>query len=268
MKIAIGTNTFNRYDRQDISVDALKHLAQKFDQVEVYDVQFSNSEYDINCLNDLKRSSEDLDINSTKRLPFVNDILQALSRIDCDYFVYVNSDVIISTSLIRYIINNSPDSFACSRVDIKPIDNFQQFIDKRIEAVRYEIAGFDVFVFKRDWYLNNQSLFDDFLVGQPCWDQCYAMMLKLFGGGHSLINQYPPFCFHIQHEPTWQLDKDAPERLYNHSVADRPLNKLVFKMFDHYLTTVLVKRQPYGSFLTPVENEKNIEAQFFSKYIS
>jgi len=268
VKIVIGTNTFGRYNRQNISVDSFVYLTKQFDCVDFVDVQFNNmiSKYDVKCHDVLTRSSKDVISGSTKQLPFVNDILNHLSQIECDYFIYVNSDVILNPNIIKYIMNNNPDSFCCSRVDIADVTSFQQVIDKKVTALRYEIAGFDVFVFKRDWYLRNNDLFDDFLVGQPCWDQCYAMIVKLFAGGHKIGNKFPPYCFHIQHAPTWQTDTQAPERVYNHKIANKPLNRLTFNIFDKYLKSVLLRRTPAGAFMNIPEDEDRYESTFFTGY--
>ena len=107
MKIVIGTNTFGSYHRQDVAVDSWKHLASKFDCVDVIDVQLvgqSSHDYGIPAVTALKRHSGDLVPGSDKKLPVVSDILKVLGEHECDYFIYVNSDVIINSNLIKYII--------------------------------------------------------------------------------------------------------------------------------------------------------------------
>lgn len=268
MKIVIGTNTYGKYHRQDVAVDSLRHLSTLHD-IPIVNVQLREDKdvlpvhYDVDYMFELERCSKDLVPESTKRLPVMSDIMSVLSRMDCDYFVYVNSDVVLNNNLIKYIKTESPDSFASSRLDIEPLDSFQQVLDKNVTPIRYEIAGFDVFVFKKSWYVDNVNLFDDFLMGQPCWDQCYAMMFKLFGGGHVLGNVYPPYCFHVMHEPTWQVNQNTPECIHNYKLADNSLNKPVCEMFNKYISDTLVKRQPYGRFLYPLQNEREIEEEFF-----
>jgi hypothetical protein len=267
MNILIGTNTHGRYTRQDIALASYKHLAEQYD-CEVVDVQFTDHTeqlYDVRTLPVLNRSSKDV-TDGDKRLPFVNDILNVLATREYDYFIYVNSDVILTNSIIKRIINEQPDCFACSRVDIQPVSTFQQIVDKQVEPIRYEIAGFDAFVFKTDWFRDNSHMFNDYLVGQPCWDQVYATIMRVFGSSR-FANQFPPCCFHVKHDPTWQLDSKSPEQKFNHaSVELNPVDRMAFKMFDNYLRGVLIHRKQPGLFMTPVDNEQQIEQQYFDKY--
>lgn len=269
MKIIIGSSTFGNYHRQNIAVDSWKHLANEFDCVECVDIQLkgeASHDYGIPSLTALDRHSGDFILDSKRRLPFVNDVLKVILTMDCDYFIYVNSDVIINGNLIKHIMNNEPGSFACSRLDIQHIDSFSQVLDKKVTPVRYEIAGFDAFIFKRSWMQDNIDLFQDYLIGQPHWDQSYATIIKIFGGNEPFGNNYPPFCFHIKHEMTWQLGMSV-ERAFNCECSKRPLDSLSISIFNDYLDRVLIKRQPYGTFINPVENEGELELDFFSKYL-
>lgn len=267
MKILIGTNTYKKYKRQDIAIDSYVHLSNKYN-CDIVDVQFvdeNSSNYEIRTEHVLERSS--LDVTSgDKKLPFVNDILNFLSVQDYDYFIYVNSDVILTNTIIKKIINEQPKCFACSRVDIADIDSYESVSNQDITPIRYEIAGFDAFVFNTKWFSNNSGIFQDYLVGQPCWDQVYATLMRIFGDS-LFANNFPPCCFHIQHSPTWQVDKHTPERIFNHKgVEDRYLDRIVFNIFDNYLKTHLVRRSPAGRFMNVLSNEEEIEAEFFNKF--
>ena len=89
MKIIIGTNTFGKYHRQDVAVESWKHLGD----VNLVNVQFEdekdsfNAQYDMEHVFALTRSSIDTVDKSTKKLPFINDILDVLSLQECDYFI-------------------------------------------------------------------------------------------------------------------------------------------------------------------------------------
>ena len=189
-----------------------------------------------------------------------------LSELRYDYFIFVNSDVILTRAIIKRIISEEPDCFACSRVDIQELDSFQQVIDRDVSPIRYEIAGFDAFVFNTEWFRDNKELFQDYLIGQPCWDQVYATHMRIHG--QSLFsNKFPPCCFHVQHAPTWQVSTKTPERIFNHdSVESSYLDKLSFNIFDDYLKTHLIKRLPMGSFMKVLDAESSIESQYFNKF--
>lgn len=269
--IVIGTSTHGDCSRQDVAIDSLHHLSEIFQCVEVVDLQLqgepSQQHYDISSLTCMFRHSGMTVDNSNKKLPYVNDAINVLSTFDCDYFIYVNSDVIVNSNLIRYIVNHDPGSFACSRLDIEePVNGFSDVLNKNIKPIRYEIAGFDVFVFKKSWFVDHSEMFQDYLVGQPHWDQVYATIIKIFGGNVPFGNNYPPFCFHIKHGMTWQKTM-SPERMFNQTCSKRPLDQLAMQIFNDYLNTILTNRQPYGSFMQPLDNEREIEGEFFSKYI-
>jgi hypothetical protein len=274
-KIIIGSNTYGEYHRQNVATDSWIYLS-KIRNVEVVDVQFKDEEkefathYAIPTLFDLERSSLDI-VAGSKKLPFISDILNSIyqeaKKRGANHFIYTNSDVIINENLIKYISAENPTAVACSRLDIQHVKDFQQILDKKVTPVRYEIAGFDTFVFKTEWYENNSHLFADYLMGMPWWDQVYAAIMKIYGNNDPLGNNFPPYCFHIHHDTTWQNDKSL-EREYNGDLCENSeFDRLLFKVFDNYLSSVLTKRQPYGSFMTPVNNEVDIEKKFWQSFI-
>ena len=263
MKIILGSNIFGESHRQSVAIDSWLHLKDKHD-LDVYNVQFIQPEYTdnrINTLNVLDRDSTSV-TGGSKKLPFVNDIFNSLAHLDCDYFIYCNSDVIVNANLLKFINSNQPDCFACSRLDINNIKSFDDVLNKQIQPIRYEIAGFDTFIFSRHWYKKHNSLFRDYLIGQPCWDQVYATIMKIYGDNTDFGNSFPPYCFHIHHEQTWQ-QSDTPEKTFNMNQKEHYFDKLMCRLFDMYLKGVLIKREPYGAFMRPVTDEKQLEHNFF-----
>lgn len=269
-KIIIGFNSFNPTDRHVVALESWMHLRDNEHITDVVDVQFAgecNHEH-VTTVAELDRDSSQFVNKSTKRLPVVRDILDILANQPCDYFIFTNSDVIVNKNLIKHINKHKPTAMSCSRMNIKPIESFDRVLSRQIVPTKYEIAGFDTFVFQRDWYLNNRSIFNEYLVGMPVWDVVYAGMIKLFAGNHPLGNQNPPFCFHVEHDMTWQTDTNAPERVWNRELLKNShLDKLVFSIFDRHIVDVLIKRQPPGSFMVPNVNEASIEQAYFDKFI-
>jgi len=268
MKIIIGTNTFGKYHRQDVAVESWKHLSD----VKLVNVQFEdekdsfNVQYDMEHVFTLTRSSMDTVDKSTKKLPYINDILDVLSRQDCDYFIYTNNDVIINKNLIKYISENKPACMSCSRLDIHDVHSFDIILEKKITPVRYEIAGFDTFIFSKDWYELHKDLFRDYLVGQPHWDQVYAGLMKMHGGD-LFGNNFPPYCFHIHHEATWQNIQCVERNFNSTQLSISRMDCLAERLFNRYLTDVLIKRLPRGTFMNPVTNEKLMERNFWRIFL-
>lgn len=268
-KIIIGFNSFKPCDRNFVALDSWNHLKQQQLVHDVVDVQFVgdlNHEH-VTTIDQLRRDSSMFVDNSTKKLPVVKDVLDILADQSCDYFIFTNSDVIINKNLIKHINKHKPQAFACSRMNINQIESFDNVLNQKITPTRYEVAGFDTFVFQKEWYLDNNHIFNDYLIGMPVWDVVYAGMIKLFAGNHPLGNQNPPFCFHVEHDITWQHDPTAPERVYNRQLLEQThLDKLVFSIFDKYIVDVLIKRQPNGAFMIPHHNETDIEQQYFNNF--
>lgn len=262
MKIILGTNTYQKYHRQDIAVQSWLKLG-----IDVYDIQFTDTEtaYKINNLSKLTRSSQTCLKNSEKRLPFVNDIINELSEITCDYFIFTNSDVIIMPSLLQHIEKTNPDCMACSRLDICDISSFDN-IKTEAKPVRWEIAGFDTFVFKRDWYLKHKKLFRDYFIGRPTWDVVYTGIMKMYGKEFEIGNGNPPFCMHIHHGIA-AVTTDTPEKEFNNNNAKKSLaDKFAGQIMSCYIRTILINRPQMGSFLIPLDNERLIEKEFFSHF--
>jgi hypothetical protein len=271
MKILIGTNTFGSYDRQDIAVDSYKALKSQYpDVVDVIDVQFQDEKetfkniYGLDVKFDLKRSSLDAVKNAEKKLPFVNDIFNVIYDHSSDYCIFTNSDVILNKSLVEYIIKNKPDCFACSRLDIQPITSFSELREKAT-PVRWEIAGFDTFVFKRDWFFKYRYLFHDYLLGRPQFDHVYAGIMKCFGDNTPLGNQNPAFCFHIHHKVKW-LDGSGETDFNNNSLKEHALDHIMANLMFFNLKHNLCRRKPWGAFLQPEANEQQQEKMFFDTF--
>lgn len=273
MKIVIGFNSFQPKKRQHVALESWKHLKKLGLIDNIYDIQFVDSDIhkdvDVRTLLALQRSSQDMVVDSTKRLPVVRDIFDALSS-ECepeDYFIFTNNDVIINDNLIKHIKSTEPECFSCSRLNIEQIDSFESVLDRKVTPLNYEIYGYDTFVFKNSWWKANNHIFQDYLLGMPVFDNVFGCMMKIFGGNHPFGNDMPPFCFHIAHENTWQLDNMAPERVYNHDICGKfHLDRLCFRIMDRWNTKYIINRTPNGRYTRKIDQEKEIEYTFFKMY--
>ena len=110
MKIVLGTNTFGKYKRQDIAVDSWLHLRDKHD-IDLYDIQFADEKktfqeiYNLNTRYDLKAFSHTYCDSPSKKLPLVNHIIEYISDIECDYFIFTNST---SDAPVRSFTSSAP----------------------------------------------------------------------------------------------------------------------------------------------------------------
>lgn len=273
MRIAIVTNTFGKYHRQNVAVQSLAHLKNIFpDNLELYNLQFVDehstfTDYypELNTEFKLTVSSKTYQPDSHKKLPVISEILvKGFSVSQADYVVYVNSDVILLPRLIEYIMKEKPDCMAGPRLDIQNIDSFQDVLDEKVVPVRNEIAGYDFFVFEKNWFNQYKKYFiSKFVIGKPLFDVDYAGLIVLFGKKYHIANGYPMMALHIHHG-TAAVTTDCPERDLNiktHESNDlfKIANNIMFFNLQHNLC----KRKPWGAFLQPQADEQLVQKTFF-----
>ena len=269
MKIALIVNTFktelNRFKLANQTYERL----DKLDNVDVFDVQKPGIKGMFKTIDLIPRHACDVIEESTKELPFVNDIFNIAADLDYDYFIFTNADVMISPTLINHILDNDITAMPCSRLDIMP---GVEKITEPLTPIRWEVAGLDTFCFKTDWYKKHSVLFEDFILGKPAFDQHYAVLMKLFGGNDIIGNKNPAFCCHEFHgisavttecvERTFNLDQFNKSKLattYRH-VWDEFLPKLLERT-----GTFTLQGKLYNAFLNEIDNEAIIERDYFNQ---
>jgi hypothetical protein len=271
MKIKIITNTFQQYHRQNVAVDSWIYLTKLYDNLEVINYQFVDEKHEYEHVYPslktkfcLTKSSKSLIKDCNKKLPCVSEIFENSLSEDCEYFIITNSDVIIMPSLIKYIIDQEPQAMACSRLDIEDIKSYDSIIQQQIIPVRWEIAGFDTFIFNKTWAEAHKEKFKtDYFLGKPKYDVVWAGNMKIYGDNTLLGNSYPPYCFHIHHGNESAII-DCIEKTYNENqVLVEKHDNLMYNIMSLYLRLHLIKRTPFGSFINLVDKEKEFEKNFF-----
>lgn len=264
MKIALAVNTFNtELNRFKLANQSYEKL-NSYDNVDVFDIQKSGIKGKFRTIDKIERYSNDVIEGSTKELPFVNDLFNITADLDYDYFIVTNADVMISPRLINHILERDITAMSCSRLDIQPTAD----IKDDMKPVRWEVAGHDTFCFKTDWYKKHSILFEDFLLGKPAYDQHYAALMKVFGNNDSFGNKNPAFCLHEHHGISAVTTKDIEQEYNLNQYENSELAQTYKHVWDDYLNEVLLKRTPWMSFLNEVNNEENIEKNWFDKKIS
>lgn len=268
MKISIGTNYFGENERQNIARQTHSIIQKKHSNVKMYNIQFEdeseswNPDDTIENIHAYKRSSKDILPDYNKKLPFVKDGFDILAKTDCDYFVYINSDILITDRLVNYI-NSAQDLQATTsqRLDIRPIAS----LNDSIFAERFEVAGFDTFIFNKKWYLKHHVLFEDFLLGKVYFDHAYAAIIKIFGGNHKILNYLPNHTAHIFHGQQSHIDDDG--NFHNKKIYNNSLFKNLFYIWDDYFRHFLLRRPPMGRFINMLDGEIDLEKNHFEEHI-
>jgi hypothetical protein len=250
-KVLIGTNVYGKYHRQNLGIDSLHKLKQKNTNVDICLVQEPQDliEYEnIQIFKQLKRNSSDL-LNTKRKLPFVNDIFDVLCNNCEDYFLFCNSDIILSQNLIDQINNTDIEAQAISRIEIPHINK----LSDSFCPIRIEPAGFDCWIFSKKWWIDHKHLFQDYLLGKPYFDVYYAMLMFLHSKNLFISNQY--LIYHILHEKTAFIEDECLKFNKEQTFKFYAENE---KIWGECCNNTFLKRSDYGRFLNFNSNENEI----------
>jgi hypothetical protein len=283
MKIAIGINGFKSYSdlekREKFCIDSLLKIKNTNKNINLYNVCFNDESttYDefitLNKLhihsneliheyfqhdgltNEYNARKKEIDDNS-KKLPSVKEIFDVLAGTDCDYFLFLNNDIIISNRFLKEI-EESIECYPISRMHIYDIESLND--TPKLES--YSVHGFDAFLVKKETWLNIRNHFEDIILGRFYWDTYFATMFNILCKCKN-INKLPPVCFHIEHGST--SNQDHIENYYNEDVFKR--NLLIGHLWFSYVQNVLLKRNTVNGckWYQPFENETVLERQHFN----
>jgi hypothetical protein len=254
MKLAIGINIFRKYDRQDHCISTLIKLSQEFPQINLYNITYHkdiNEHPEFTHLPLLQNQAKDLIPESTSTIPIAKDFFDILSNQDCDYFMYLNSDTLPAKKLIKLILKGEYETYAVSRHEILPLENIQD----DVTAYKIEIAGFDAWICKKQWWIDNRDKFKNYIVGNHLWDVDYA--ITMFKNSHGKLCNKEFFLAHEKHPIKW--NDSTPEALHNARLFDQTS---FHKQWKEFIWGNLINRQPHGQFLIPLDNEDALEKKF------
>lgn len=257
MKLAIGINIFGSYPRQNRCIETLNRIASKHSQIELYNIthkEDANYTIGFKHLPLLERYTKDVVKGSKSKKPIAKDFFDILSQQDCDYFIFLNSDVLISEKAIKLVLKGEYETYSFSRHDVYPLTS----LDDKIIPFRIEIAGFDAWAVKKSWWLDNRDLFDDYIYAEPCWDVFFAVIM--YAHSNSKLCNKEFYLAHEKHALNW--DSESVEGKYNHEMwLKNPYNK----NWNEFIFENIIKRPPYGQFLHPLQNEEELERNFLKK---
>jgi hypothetical protein len=248
MKISIGINIHGSYRRQDQCIFVLKKLKQKYENIKLYNITFQhdlNMEKEFIHLPFLRKKAKNV-TNSTSNKPIAKEFFDILSDTECDYFLFLNSDVLLTEKVIKKITDEY-ETYCFSRTDVISTEKLENIVPWRIE-----IAGFDVWGVKKEWWIKNSNLFDDYIYAEHLWDVDFA--LTMFNNSTCILYNKENLVIHEKHELNW--NESSPEATYNSKIWDQ---KPYSKNWHEFIYKNLINRQPYGRFLEPLTNELELE---------
>ena len=264
MKIAIGFNLhYPLNERVDISQKSLFKLKKQFD-IELLNLDFENSNIpnlneNIKHLPVLKEHSYHYTNGSKRDLPMIHDMFNSLyeysAKNNIDYFIFVNSDIIVSDRFIKHILNTNFDTYCAARL---AIGNIKTLEEEPKEISHYQVAGFDAYAVKTKWWGEHKDKFPKYIYAISGWDVDYATKMKRYGEC-DFCNKWPPMLFHIIHEEI--SSNQSPELDYNKNLLWN-INKKDCDIWHDFLFNVLLKRKG-SNYWTPFENEEELERKYF-----
>lgn len=257
MKIVLGVNLFGDKHRHNLAKESYKRLAEKFG-VKLLNLQFEDSVSPIVTDDDfelvtMQLSSKDY-CDSTKALPMTRDVFDILAEHDADMFVFTNDDIIISPKFIEHVLGSNYDTYSASRMSINQLESLESDI---VLNDHYQVAGFDVFAIRPEWWLINREKFPNYILGYPYWDVHYALLCMRHSNG-CLVNKWPPTSFHIRHPIVW--NDDSVEKSYNEDIfwSNHKPDALIWQS---YVYNVLLKRS--NNYYDVFSNEEELEQIYF-----
>lgn len=250
--IALGINIFGSFHRQDLCIESLLRIRRDMPNVTLYNIQQLGQPItehaDFKTIFDKGRTAADVVANCTSKLPMVRDFFDALADQGKDYFVFLNSDIILTKKIIKLLSYNLRTAVVGSRLAIEDIKGLDQ---GSIVHSHFQIAGFDVFAIQTSWWNANRHLFPDYVYAVSAWDVDYASRLAVLGITTDLDIDMPAPCYHIMHEE--KSHNDTPERAHNMKLFFED-SKPLCDAWHSFLFKILEMR-------TPLDNNYTVSAR-------
>lgn len=206
MKIVIAINYVNYTNEikkglQDVALSVL--IANKPRNVSLVSLNYENEKVNvpepIMVFNQLKRDSQ-RELGNNRRLPFIKEIFDTVSKLPCDIFGYMNSDILLNKDFFKFF-SESYGSYVFYKKDIEKI-SANDFLKGNIRVVDDGPYGIDAFFFKREWWHSNRKFFpDDLILGETEWDTCYNSIIQKVDKKYFIGR----CLYHVIHERIWSL---------------------------------------------------------------
>ena len=205
MKIIIAINYVNYEDKhkwqlQDTALSVLVDNAPKDCEIISFNYDDEFAYVPLFRLSLLTRDSKK-EIGNDRRLPYIKEILDKCSEMDCDIFGYMNSDILVNKDFFS-VLEKDHDAFVFYKKDIEKISRYE-FNNNDIKVVEENPHGVDAVFFRKDWWkLNKQSFSDQLILGNSEWDTCYNSIIQKICRNYILSRT----LYHVQHDRKWSID--------------------------------------------------------------
>ena len=231
MRILIGVNAYpatgDAARRQADAAAACRALSD----VALVNVQFQDDVFDVDgfdALSALRLDSTTVSGRAGIRKPIASEVFtllaDAATERDCEYFVFLNSDVQPTPALVERLRRADRDAYALSRMDIDPDTGLNRSV---------ETAGIDGFAMRPDWWRAERDRFRAYILGEPVWDNVYCAV-TLCHADAVLLNR-DALIRHEHHATEW---RKTPFARYTQllSALDAPYFAIWYAYWDRLRT--------------------------------
>ena len=142
-----------------------------------------------------------------RRKPIVKEMFTRLAEAAVQrglrYIVLTNSDIIFTADAIDRVLAGDRTSFVFTRTDVDAANGHD---------LQPLIYGTDVFAVEARWWLEHQSRFRDYVIGENAWDNVYAAQFLCWSRG--LLLNREPLVRHEAHAVVWTTSPFAGHNAY------------------------------------------------------
>lgn len=193
--------------RQEVALDVLcTHVARNDGAIKVVSFNYPEDNVELpdwcGIRRSLSRNSKDV-IGNNRPLPYIKDLFDGCMEFDCDYFGYINSDILLHSEFFG-LFETDKDAYVFYRREIADV-GCEAFMDQEFNYVwgGDEHPGNDAFFFRKSWWEQHRDEYpDDLVVGETEWDTVYRVVTQNVSKNYLESRE---LC-HVYHDAKWTLE--------------------------------------------------------------
>lgn len=211
--ITIGVNLVpfsnpEQLSRQQHAIDAINTLTE--DDVPLHPLNLCFPDEVLDCgwptSPCLQRNSRDTLGIEGRRLPLVRDLFSLTAKEarkrGHEWFAVMNSDIILTPALFTHLASILCGPFETIPVARNEISQWNGLSSPLPELWSIPDSSLDLFFCRTDWWEANESRFQDYILGESCWDWTYASIMACHSFTH-FANNHDGLTLHLSHGKRW-----------------------------------------------------------------
>lgn len=141
---------------------------------------------------------------NSKTLPFLKDIFDYSCRglRNDDIIIYTNHDIMVSPDCLNRVEKALEQVSACYAFRRDFTEELKQSISTELIQQGKEYDGSDLAAFRVEWWLHNQHLMPDMILGLEAWDPCFRTLADETNPDRDC--NIPNIIAHELHSPFWR----------------------------------------------------------------